>query len=161
MHFANFENSQSGLKHRQMCQFVEKYEKLRNTKKRTKFANFPNSQNSPKCCQMCQFVEKHRKKLKFDKFANFVNLQNAPIRGEIQKYPCLRNFELFEISKITSKFAKCADPWRNITEKSKLASWQVEWLNLGVYIFRYDPKVICYYRLEVNIEVSRDRRLVN
>ena len=49
-------------------------------------------------------------------------LPNAPIREEIQKNPSLRNLIIFEICKIISQFARYADSWRNIAEKSKLAT---------------------------------------
>ena len=46
------------------------------------------------------------------------------MRRFVEKYRKIRvceNLKIFEIRKIISQFAKCADSWRNITEKSKLA----------------------------------------
>ena len=74
----------------------------------------------------CINVARNKKKLQVCKFQKFAKqsqkLPNALIRGEIQKNLSLRNWKMFLICKIISQFAKCADSWRNITEKSKLAT---------------------------------------
>ena len=108
-----------------MCQFVKEYKKK---------SSLPNLQifeirkivpKIAKCMNLSRNTKKIRawQIIKFYKFAKYSRkLPNAPIRGEMQKNPSLRNFTIFEICKIISQFAKCADLWRNITKKSKLAT---------------------------------------
>ena len=80
---ANFGKLQSGLKRRQTCQFVEKYNKIQIT-------NFRNLQNSTKFFQMY-----------------------VSICRDIRKKSALKNLQILEIRKIVLKVTKCADSWRN------------------------------------------------
>ena len=89
---ANFGNLQSGLRRRQICQFMEKYLKigiffnLREKKfPREKLKNFLNFRNIKMVSNVAEYANSWRntKKFKLANFANFRNPHNSPKNCQI------------------------------------------------------------------------------